>query len=340
MNNRLKIVLLLLLLAMLMLASLVLGSAKVSLADVWHMFSFHPVEEWKQHIVFQIRFPRMLTAICAGAGLALSGLQMQTLFKNPLAGPYVLGISSGAGLGVAIFLMAASVTGLYHIIDIYAPAGMLVAAIAGAFLLLVLVMAVASRIANNTAVLIVGIMFGAIATAIINLLEYFSQPELVQRFVIWSMGNLGGTNWLHLQWLIPVSFVSVVGSLWLVKPMNAMQLGDTNALLTGVAIPKIRFLLILVSGLLTAVVTAFVGPIAFIGMAVPHIVRMLFATTDYKIILPMTVVMGADIMLLCDIIAQLPGKTITLPINSITIVVGAPVVIWLVVQNKRLRQTF
>jgi iron complex transport system permease protein len=287
-----------------------------------------------------MRFPRAVTAVISGAGLSVAGLMMQTMFRNPLAGPYVLGISSGASLGVAIVVMAASILplGIMGVITSYW--GQIFAAVAGAAMIFLLIVMVSSHLRDSVSLLIVGIMFGSVSTAMVGVLQYFSSPELVQKFVIWTLGSLSSTGWDQV-WIMAVFVIpGIVLSVYLIKPMNALLLGDNNALVTGVNVNRIRYLILLSTSVITGALTAFTGPIAFIGMAVPHICRLLFNTTNHRILMPAVIIVGAIILIFCDTISQVPGHSIVLPINAITAIIGAPVVLWIVLGKRNLKTSF
>lgn len=285
-----------------------------------------------RRILLDFRLPKAAVALLAGAALSASGLLMQTIFRNPLAGPYVLGVSSGASLGVAIFLLGLPMLGAAGIAR---DMGVALSAWAGAAAILLLVMAVSARIKDIMAVLILGMMFGSAAAAFVDVLQYFSSDSALKGFVIWSMGSLGGLS--HGQLLIMTACVAagLLLAAASVKPLNLLLLGEGYARSMGVSIPRVRGLIFLATSLLAGSVTAFCGPIGFIGIAVPHIARMIFRRADHRILLPASVLIGADLMLLCDIISQLPGSDLILPLNTITALIGIPVVVMVVIDSKR-----
>lgn len=290
-------------------------------------------ENWL-YILRGYRLPKAITAILVGSGLSISGLLMQTLFKNPLAGPYVLGISSGSSLGVALLIMGANLIG-FSIISI-TNFSMAIAAGIGAFLVLLAVVLVSKNIRNTTSILIIGLMFGSITSATISILAYFSSAEQLQQFLFWGFGSLGNLTWKELS-LFFIFYLIGIALLFLVfKPLNSLLLGENYAKSMGVNIKKTRFILILITAILTGVVTAFSGPIAFVGLAVPHLAKMLMNTSNHKILLPATFLIGSIVMLISDTIAQLPNSAYTLPINSITTIFGAPIVIWLLIRKKQI----
>jgi iron complex transport system permease protein len=321
---------------------LALGSVVIPIRDsIKILLGTSENKSWT-FIILDIRLPRAITAILTGSGLAVSGLMMQTLFRNPLAGPYVLGISSGASLGVSVFVMATAF--LSHLFGVsfnfLNSWGLVLSAIAGAMLIFMLIMLVATKVRDSVSLLIIGIMFGSLTSAIVSVLQYFSRPELVQKFVIWTMGSLSATGWKELSVMTPCVFIGIVISIFLIKPMNALLLGENNAQLTGVNIRRVRFNILLATGILAGSLTAFNGPVAFIGLAVPHLVRMVFNSTNNRILFPGSLIFGAGLLLICDIISQVPGKSIVLPINSVTALFGAPVVLWIILGHKKFRTSF
>ncbi len=338
-NQAANLLLLVLLLLMLFLADLSLGSVSVPPAQIIKILFGGASEKpaWEQ-IILQFRLPKAITALAAGSALACSGLQMQTLFRNPLAGPFVLGISSGASLGVALVVMAGSVAGGLFTLNSHALT--VLAATAGSMLVLLLVVGVSARIRDSMTLLIIGLMFGSLAGALVSILQFFSQAEQVQAYLIWTFGSLAGTTWQELAMLLPVCGAGLLLSLFLAKPLNALLLGDRYAESMGVPLKKVRFLIIISASLLAGGVTAFCGPIAFVGLAVPHLTRLLIPTADHRRLLPSVMLGGAILMLLCDILSQLPGTEKVLPINAVTSLLGAPVVIWLIVRRRNISKSF
>ncbi len=258
---------------------------------------------------------------------------MQTLFRNPLAGPFVLGISSGASLGVALLIMGASALGISLFTSSFSLA---IAATAGSFLVLLAVMAVAYKVKDSMAILIIGLMFGSITSAVVSVLSYFSSAEKLQQYIFWSFGSLGNLRWNELTILFSLIVVGVLISVFSIKNLNALLLGETYASSLGVNVRRNRIALILATSLLAGAITAFAGPISFIGLAVPHLTRQVFNTTNHRVLLPAVILYGAVLMLICDSIAQWPLSEDTLPINAITALVGAPVVVWLLVRKQRM----
>lgn len=288
-------------------------------------------EAWK-YIVIQYRLPKAITAILTGSGLAVSGLLMQTLFRNPLAGPFVLGISSGASLGVALLIMGGSIWG----IALTGASLLVIAASMGSFTVLLLVMVVASKIRDTMALLIIGLMFGSITGSIVSILSYLSPSEALQRYVFWSLGSLGNISWYQLVVLGVVFLIGMGFSIASLKGLNSLLLGEYYAKSLGLRLTKSKYLIMLATSLLAGSITSFVGPIAFVGLAVPHLTRQVLPTSNHIILLPAVCLYGAILMLLCDTLAQLPFSQYTLPINAVTSIVGAPVVIWLLVRKRKM----
>jgi iron complex transport system permease protein len=286
-----------------------------------------------EYILFHVRLPRVVTALLVGSGLSIAGLMLQTLFHNPLAGPFVLGISSGAGLGVATYTMASVIFIGMH--PIFTAGGQAISAMIGAGLIFILVLVFSWRLNDTVSLLIVGIMIGSLASALVGILQYFASPDMVHKFVIWSLGSLGATSWIHINIILPVFLISVILAIYIIKPLDLMLMGEIHARVSGVHVNKIRLLMIITSSLLAGTLTAFTGPVAFIGMTVPHLTRLLFKTTSHKYILPGAIVSGSLLMLICDIISQLPGRATVLPINSVTALFGAPVVVFLIVRSRK-----
>ncbi len=284
------------------------------------------------YIIWEYRLPKALTAIMVGGGLSLSGLLMQTLFRNPLAGPYVLGISSGASLGAALLIMGASLITL----SAFNYITLALASSLGSFLVLSLVLVVAAKVKDTMALLIIGLMFGSITAAIVSVLSYFTKAEKLQQYIFWSFGSLGDLSWGQLLVVALCTSLGILLSILSIKPLNAFLLGENYAKSLGIGLQKSRYTIIIATGLLAGSITAFAGPIAFVGLAVPHVTRQLFHTTDHKIQIPAVLCCGAILMLLCDTIAQIPGSVSVLPINAITSIFGAPVVIWLLVRKRKM----
>jgi iron complex transport system permease protein len=322
------------------LIDLLLGSVSIPLRSSFQILFGHEENKNWEYILLQMRFPRAITAILTGAGLSVAGLMMQTLFRNPLAGPYVLGISSGASLGVALVVMSASFLPAGIMFAVTSYWGQIIAAIVGATLVFMLIVMVASHVRDSVSLLIVGIMFGSLTTAVVSILQYFSRPELVQKFVIWTLGSLSSTDWGQLQ-IIAIFVLTGIGlAIFLIKPLNALLLGENNARTTGVNVRRIRYLVLLSASVIAGALTAFTGPIAFIGLAVPHLCRLLFGTSNHRILIPASLIVGALVLVQCDIISQMPGFNIVLPINAITSLFGAPMVLWIIIGKRKLRTSF
>lgn len=293
------------------------------------------VASW-EYIIWDYRIPKAFTAILVGGGLSLSGLLMQTLFRNPLAGPFVLGISSGASLGAALLLMGTSLIMGMASFSFLGDVSLALAASIGSFLVLSVVMIVAQRVKDSMALLIIGLMFGSITSAIVSVLAYFSSAENLQRFIFWSFGSVGNLSSQQILLLFGIVVVGIVFSILSLKSLNAFLLGENYAQSLGISLKKSRLLIIVATGLLAGGITAFAGPIAFVGLAVPHLTRQIFDTMEHKVLIPAVFLYGAILMLLCDMVAQLPNSANVLPINAITSLVGAPVVIWLLIRKRKM----
>ena len=287
-------------------------------------------------IILNFRLPKAITAILVGSGLSICGLLMQTLFRNPLAGPFVLGISSGASLGVAILILGSSIFGGFLLSASISNISLPTAASLGAFLVLSAVIIAANKVRNTMSILIIGLMFGSLTSAVISVLAYFSEAEQIQQYLFWSFGSLGNLSWNEIIVFILIYSIGILGTLSVIKPLNSFLLGENYAKSLGINIKKNRYIILLITSLLTGVITAFSGPIAFVGLAVPHIARLFFTTSNHKILIPAVAILGGIILLICDGIAQLPTSEYTLPINAITSLFGAPVVIWLLVRKKKI----
>ena len=314
-----------------------LGSVQISFLDTIKIILGQELEQTpSSYIIWNYRFPKAITALMVGAGLSLSGLLMQTLFRNPLAGPFVLGISSGASLGAAFLIMGSSLFSGSFTFSIFNDVALAVASSLGSLLVLAVVLTVAFRIKDTMALLIIGLMFGSITAAIVSVLSYFTNAEKLQQYIYWSFGSLGNLSWNQVAILCLFTIVGLFLSILSIKPLNALLLGENYAQSLGIRLKTTRYTIISATGLLAGCITAFAGPIAFVGLAVPHITRQLFRTTDHKIQIPAVLCCGAILMLLCDTIAQMPGSVSVLPINAITSIFGAPIVIWLLLRKKRM----
>ncbi|MGJ8666266.1 MAG: iron chelate uptake ABC transporter family permease subunit [Patiriisocius sp.] len=328
---------LLLVLFVCFLVNISLGSVSIPLGDVVASIFGGDVEKSSWNFIIQdYRIPKALTAIMAGGGLAVSGLLMQTLFRNPLAGPFVLGLSSGASLGVAILILGAGAFGGFMGSVLLSNWSLIIASAFGSFLVLLAVLAVTFRIKDTMAILIIGLMFGSVTGAVVAVLSYFSAAQQLQQFVFWSFGSLGNQSREGILILALCFFIGILLSLASAKALNALLLGENYAKSMGLKIKRNTFIIILATSILAGSITAFAGPIAFVGLAVPHLTRQFIKTSNHLILIPAVLICGAILMLLCDTIAQLPFTEYTLPINAITSLVGAPVVIWLLVKKRKL----
>ncbi|WP_439152475.1 FecCD family ABC transporter permease [Winogradskyella sp.] len=313
-----------------------LGSVSIPLADIFSsLFGGIENSNW-EIIVTNFRLPKAITAILVGSGLGISGLLMQTLFRNPLAGPFVLGISSGASLGVALVILGSGIFGGWLAAALISKWSIVIAASIGSFLVLLAVLAVSSKVRDTMAILIIGLMFGSITAAVVSVLSYFSTAEQLQQYIFWGFGSLSNLSWQELLIFFSIYGIGLLLSIASIKGLNTLLLGDNYAKSLGLNLKQSRFKIIFATSLIAGTITAFAGPIAFIGLAIPHLTRQIFKTSNHKILLPAVFLFGAIIMLICDSIAQLPGSDYTLPINAITALVGAPVVIWLLVRQRKM----
>ncbi len=303
------------------------GSVFISIKDLlvdW--FSNDPTNELQRKIVVDLRLPKAITAILAGSALSVTGLMMQTLFRNPLAGPYILGVSSGATLGVAVVVLLGSLVGIG-----LSGWGTASAAIVGATLILLLVLSLSYKVRNNVSLLIIGMMFGNIAGALVSLLQSMANPDSLKLFVVWTLGSLSSVTWNDMHIIFPICLIGCVLCILLIKLLNGLLLGEEYAQGLGVNIRKVRILIILTTGLLAGGITAFCGPIAFIGVAVPHIARGLFQTSNHRITMPAAALIGADLLLICDLISSI--FTYPLPISTVSALFGAPIIIWIILKK-------
>ena len=321
-----------------------LGPVRIPLPAVVKILLGQPTDTpaWA-FIVRQIRLPKALTALAVGSGLAVSGLQMQTLFRNPLAGPSALGLTAGASLGVAAVMMAGGgVAGSLAIraLGVGGSWGLVLAATAGAALVMGLVLALSARVRDNVVLLIVGLMIASVTGAIVSLWQYFSAPEQIQEYLLWTFGSVGGVTGGQLAVLGAVVVAGLGLAFASAKPLNALLLGESYARSMGLSVGWARMLIILSTSLLAGAITAFCGPIGFIGLAVPHLTRALLRTADHRLLLPGTCLAGAALTLGCDCLAQLPGSQTALPLSVVTSLLGAPVVLWVVLRRSRSRSSF
>lgn len=320
---------------MLFAMNLIVGSVRIPLADVCDILfdKFDGKESWK-YIIMENRLPQALTAMLCGASLAVCGLMLQTAFRNPLAGPDVFGISSGAGLGVAIvmlFLGGSVSTTLFTVSGFLA---ILTSAFIGAIVVTMIILFLSTMVRNSVLLLIVGLMVGYVSSSAVALLNFFASEEGVKSYMVWGMGNFGGVSMNHMQLFALLCLVGIIASIFLIKPLNIMLLGTQYAESLGINIRQIRNLLLVTVGLLTAVTTAFCGPVSFIGLAIPHISRLLFCTDNHQTLLPGTVLTGAVIALFCNLICYLPGELGIIPLNAVTPLIGAPVIIYVIIKRR------
>lgn len=281
-------------------------------------------------IIHAIRLPKALTAVMAGAALSVSGLIMQTLFRNPLAGPYTLGVSSGASLGVAFLTMLGGILSTFNFQ--LSTVGLPIAACIGASMVLLLVLAVSRRVTSNVSLLIVGMMFGSIAGALVSLLQNFANPDALKLFIVWTLGSLSSVGWTDMQMLLPVLLLGTLFVLLALKPLNGLLLGDDYARGLGINVTRTRLYIVLATGLLAGGVTAFCGPIAFVGVAVPHIARGIFGTSNHRVTIPASALIGACLLLVCDVLCSL--FVYPLPVSTVSALFGAPVIIWIILKQK------
>jgi iron complex transport system permease protein len=320
--------------AVLTVLGLALGPVRVPLLDTARVLvGAQPSDPRWQVIVHSMRLPRVLTAIAAGAGLGVAGLQMQTLFRNTLADPYVLGVSSGAGLGVAVVVMAtgssftAALAGAGRV-------GVAVAAAAGAATVLALVLTLARWVRSAATLLLIGVMVGAATTAVVSVLLVYADPQHMQQYLLWGLGSFAATNWQDMQLLLPIVALGVAAAALTVRALNALLLGESYARTMGIDVRRARLITVISASLVAGATTAFCGPIAFLGLAVPHLSRLALGTSDHRAVLPAAVLMGSAVALLCGIASQLPGSDAVLPINAMTALIGAPIVVVVLLRNR------
>jgi iron complex transport system permease protein len=340
-RNKYIFVILFLLLPLSFVVDVFLGSVRIPFAGVINVL-FNPQTAnpvWIT-IINEFRIPKAITAILAGGALSVCGLLMQTYFRNPLAEPYVLGISSGASLGVALVILTSEKIGLNLLFaGTYNKIGITAAAMIGGVITLSLVALIARKVSSNVTLLILGLMIGYIIGSVESILKYYSTAENLQGYVIWGMGNFGNVIWRDLAILVPVVIAGLIASFLLSKQLNLLLLGENYALSMGANIKFVRLMIIIIGGILGGAITAFCGPIAFVGIAVPHITKNLFNVYDHKILIPSVALVGAILALICDIISQMPGGEQTLPVNAVTSLIGAPIVIWIILSQRKIKHT-
>ena len=315
--------------------NLTTGSVQIPFTDVLDILCgrFAGKESW-QYIILENRLPQALTALLCGASLSVCGLMLQTAFRNPLAGPDVFGISSGAGLGVALVMLLLGGTVSTSLFTVSGFLAILTAAFLGAITVTALILFLSTLVRNSVLLLIVGIMVGYVSSSAVSLLNFFASEEGVKSYMVWGMGNFGGVSMSHIPLFSLLCLVGITAALLLVKPLNILLLGPQYAESLGISTRRLRNLLLLIVGLLTAITTAFCGPISFIGLAIPHIARLLFRTDNHQVLLPGTVLTGAAIALFCNFICSLPGEMGVIPLNSVTPLIGAPVIIYVIIQRR------
>lgn len=319
------------------LLDLFIGSVAIPISEIWSALLKGPeTEDAVGIIIWQARLPRTITAMVAGIVLPVAGLLMQTFFRNPVAGPDILGISAGASLMVAIVTMGAG-AGAWML---GSNLSLITAAIIGSVGVLLLMLAIAHRMRDSVSLLILGLMLGTAISAVTGILQYFSGRDALKLFVMWTFGSLGGVNWQQLGLLIPAALITLFGSWAMARSLNLMLAGEKYAQSLGLRIHSSRLILILLAGLATGSITAYCGPIAFVGIAVPHLARMLWKTTNHYLLVPGTALIGTLVMIICDILSQVPGYDLVLPINAITAMMGAPFVIFLLMRNQGLKNYF
>lgn len=324
------------------LLSLFVGSVRIPLDEILGILvGVTPAKETWATIVWKFRLPKALTAVLAGSALSVSGLQMQTMFRNPLAGPFVLGINSGASLGVALVVLAVGTTGstLLAGLGLLSDFGIVVAASLGAGLVLFLVLGVARRVETMT-LLILGLMFGYATSALVSVLLYFSIAERIQAYIAWTFGSFGGVTWSQMRVMAPTVLLGLIIAWLSAKPLNALLLGETYAYSLGLSVRQARIAVLVSASLMAGAITAFCGPIGFVGIAVPHLCRSLFGTSNHRVLIPATILLGGVVTLVADLIAQMPGSQTTLPLNAVTALIGAPVVTWVILRQRNLRSSF
>ena len=334
-NKSILFIVLAMLTVLLFVLDISFGSVSIPIKDVYTtLIGNQATKDTWEYIILNYRLPKAITAILVGIGLSISGLLMQTLFRNPLAGPYVLGLSSGSSLGVAFVVLGSGFLPAFLSTLLLSSYGIILASCLGSFLVLLAVLFVSQKLRDTMAILIVGLMFGSFSSAIVNVLTYFSTAEQLQKFTFWSMGNLGNLSWTSISILSVSVLIGLMLSFISIKSLDALLLGENYAKSLGLNYKKARLIIIFATSILAGTITAFAGPIAFVGLAVPHIAKLVFQSSSHRILFWGTLLFGAIIMLLCDLISQLPGSDYTLPINAITSVIGAPIVIWLLVRKK------
>jgi iron complex transport system permease protein len=338
--HKLKIPILFLILLSAFVANLAFGSATIRIESIWEALTGVQTQNSVSITLFQYRIPKALTAILAGIALSVSGLLMQTVFRNPLAGPYVLGVSSGAGLGVALVMLGAGSATLTSYVSHAGNLAIILSAIAGSSIVLFILLVVSFRIKDIMTILILGILFSSAISAFIGILQYFSPESMLKAYVIWTMGSLGTVDMSQLLWLSAAVIIGLTMSIFSSKQLNMMLLGENYARSSGMNITLFRITVFTATSLLAGGVTAYCGPIGFVGIMVPHLARFLAKDTNHQTLILYSSLIGAILMLVADTISQMPGQTGVLPINSVTALLGIPVVIWIIMRNHKLSSSF
>ena len=330
-------ILLAVLIALLFVLNILVGSVSIPADDVVRILlgDDENIKPSWQFIILQSRLPQALTALLAGSALAVSGLMLQTAFRNPLAGPSVFGINSGAGLGVALVMLWLGGSFSAGSVSVTGFVAVLAAAFVGAMAVMLLIFLFSTMVRNSVMLLIIGIMIGYISNSAVSLLNFFATDEGVRSYMVWGMGSFSGVSTQMLPWFSLVTVAALFAALLLIKPLNALMLGDRYAENLGVNIIRVRNWLLVITGLLTAIVTAFCGPVAFIGLAVPHIARLLFHTDNHRLLMPATMLTGAVVALLCNVLCFLPGTLGVIPLNAVTPLIGAPVIIYVILRGRQ-----
>ncbi len=313
--------------AFLFVLDIVVGSVNIPLSNLLSD------DEILHEIIFNFRLPKAVTAVIVGAAISVAGLEMQTLFHNPLAGPYVLGISSGSTLGVALFTLGSATLASTLSANLNGW-GIIVAATLGACTVLLLMLGVSFRIKQAVSLLLIGTMFGQIAGSVVTILQNHSNPDSLKLFIVWTFGSLSAVSWNYMKVMAPIALLGILLSIAIIKQLNALLLGENYAQGLGVSIKRTRLMIILSVALLAGATTAFTGPIAFVGMAVPHLVKGILKTSNHAATLPGCIICGSALLLLCDVATQMPANGYTLPINAVSSLIGAPIIIWIILKNK------
>lgn len=323
-----------LIIVMLFALNIFVGSVSIPVADILRIMTGEDIKPSWQYIILESRLPQAITATLAGGALAVSGLMLQTAFRNPLAGPSVFGINSGAGLGVALVMLLLGGSISAGSVSVSGFVAVLLAAFVGAMTVMAVIFFFSTLVRNNVMLLIIGIMIGYISNSAISLLNFFATDEGVKSYMVWGMGSFGGVSMKMMPVFSIVTLVGLLGSILLIKPLNALMLGDRYAENLGINIQHTRNWLLIITGLLTAIVTAFCGPVAFIGLAVPHMVRLLLHTDNHRSLLPATILMGSIVALVCSLLCVMPGESGVIPLNAVTPLIGAPVIIYVIAKGR------